>query len=98
SRLVLNTPGNIANKPEVMVRLRESTMAAVLDPSDATARRGVESLSHHTEMVTDELVTLRRAVYSRPGFVPAITNTLVLQDPVIRADFSWDPSWVGQIV
>ncbi len=87
-RLVLNTPGNIANKPEVMVRMRDSTMAAVLDPSDATVRRRVEFLFHHTEMVTDELVNLRRAVYSRPGFVQAITNTLVLQDPVIRADFA----------
>jgi 2-hydroxy-6-oxonona-2,4-dienedioate hydrolase len=97
-RLVLNTPGNIANKPEVMARMRDSTMAAVQDPSDETVRRRVEFLFHHKEMVTDELVNLRRAVYSRPGFVQAITNTLVLQDPVVRADFAWDPSWVGQVV
>ncbi len=96
-RLVLNTPGNIANKPEVMTRLRESTLAAVRDPSDATVRRRVEFLFHHTEMVTDELVTLRRAVYSRPGFLGAITNTLVLQDPVVRKNFAWDPAWVGKI-
>src|ERR1700741_3831961 len=96
-RLVLNTPGNIANKPEVMARLRESTLAAVRDPSDATVRRRVEFLFHHTEMVTDELVNLRRAVYSRPGFLTAIGNTLVLQDPEIRKDFAWDPSWVGKI-
>jgi 2-hydroxy-6-oxonona-2,4-dienedioate hydrolase len=96
-RLVLNTPGNIANKPEVMVRLRDSTLAAVRDPSDATVRRRVEFLFHHTEMVTDELVTLRRAVYSRPGFLRAITNTLVLQDPAIRKDFAWDPGWVSKI-
>jgi len=49
-------------------------------------------------MVTDELVNLRRAVYSRPGFVKAITNTLVLQEPKIRADFAWDPRWVGEII
>jgi 2-hydroxy-6-oxonona-2,4-dienedioate hydrolase len=96
-RLVLNTPGNIADKPEVMVRLRESTMAAVLDPSDEVVRRRVEFLFHHKEMVTDELVGLRRAVYSRPGFVRAITNTLVLQDPEVRKDFAWDPDWVGRI-
>ena len=96
-RLVLNTPGNIANKPEVMVRLRESTMAAVLDPGDEVVRRRVEFLFHHKEMVTDELVGLRRAVYSRPGFVRAITNTLVLQDPEVRRDFAWDPAWVGRI-
>ena len=96
-RLVLNTPGNIANKPEVMARLRESTLAAVRDPGDATVRRRVEFLFHHTEMVTDELVNLRRAVYGRPGFLRAITNTLVLQDPEVRKDFAWDPGWVARI-
>jgi 2-hydroxy-6-oxonona-2,4-dienedioate hydrolase len=88
-RLVLNTPGNIANKPEVM--------AAVQDPSDATVRRRVEFLFHHKEMVTDELVNLRRSVYSRDGFLRAINNTLVLQDPEVRKDFAWDPSWVGKV-
>jgi 2-hydroxy-6-oxonona-2,4-dienedioate hydrolase len=96
-RLVLNTPGNIADKPEVMVRMRESTLAAVRDPSDETVRRRVEFLFHHKEMVTDELVNLRRAVYSRPGFLQAITNTLVLQDPEVRKDFAWRPGWVGQV-
>jgi 2-hydroxy-6-oxonona-2,4-dienedioate hydrolase len=96
-RLVLNTPGNIANKPAVMARMRDSTMAAVLDPSDQTVRRRVEFLFHHKEMVTDELVGLRRAVYARPGFVQAMTNTLVLQDPVVRKDFAWGPEWVGQV-
>ncbi|ADJ47456.1 2-hydroxy-6-ketonona-2,4-dienedioic acid hydrolase [Amycolatopsis mediterranei S699] len=96
-RLVLNTPGNIADKPEVMARMRESTMAAVLDPSDETVRRRVEFLFHHKEMVTDELVNLRRRVYSRPEFVKAITNTLVLQDPKVRKDFAWDPSWVSRV-
>jgi 2-hydroxy-6-oxonona-2,4-dienedioate hydrolase len=96
-RLVLNTPGNIADKPEVMARMRDSTMAAVLDPSDATVRRRVEFLFHHKEMVTDELVNLRRRIYSRPGFVRAISNTLVLQDPQVRKDFAWDPSWVSRV-
>ena len=96
-RIVLNTPGNIANKPEVMERLKASTLAAVSDPSDATVRRRVEWLFHDKSMVTDELVRLRQAVYTRPDFLTAIRNTLVLQDPVTRARFSWDPSWVGQI-
>jgi 2-hydroxy-6-oxonona-2,4-dienedioate hydrolase len=96
-RLVLNTPGNIANKPEVMARMRDSTLAAVQDPSDATVRRRVEFLFHHKEMVTDELVNLRRAVYGRDGFLRAINNTLVLQDPEVRRDFAWDPSWVGKV-
>jgi 2-hydroxy-6-oxonona-2,4-dienedioate hydrolase len=72
-------------------------MAAVRDPSDQTVRRRVEFLFHHKEMVTDELVNLRRAVYSRPGFLQAITNTLVLQDPEVRKDFAWRPAWVGRV-
>lgn len=96
-RLILNTPGNIANKPEVMAQVRDSTLAAVQDPSEMTVRRRVEWLFHDKRMVTDELVGLRRAVYSRPGFVRAITNTLVLQDPRVRKDFAWDPAWVGKI-
>ena len=96
-RLVLNTPGNIANKPEVMARVRDSTLAAVRTPDDATVRRRVEFLFHHTEMVTDELVGLRRAVYGRPGSERAVRNTLVLQEPEVRRDFAWDPSWVGKV-
>jgi 2-hydroxy-6-oxonona-2,4-dienedioate hydrolase len=36
-------------------------------------------------------------VYSRPGFLTAIGNTLVLQDPAVRRDYSWEPGWVGKI-
>jgi 2-hydroxy-6-oxonona-2,4-dienedioate hydrolase len=97
NRLILNTPGNIANKPEVMVRLRESTLLAVKDPSEENVRRRVEFLFHRKQLVTDELVNLRRQVYSRPGFLLAIENTLVLQDPEVRKDFAWRPEWVGQI-
>ncbi|MCB0908089.1 MAG: alpha/beta fold hydrolase [Nocardioidaceae bacterium] len=96
-RLILNTPGNIANKPEVMARLRESTLLAVKEPTEENVRRRVEFLFHRKEMVTDELVDLRRRVYSRPGFLRAIENTLVLQDPVVRKDFAWGPDWVGRI-
>ncbi|MFD4573564.1 alpha/beta fold hydrolase [Streptomyces sp. NPDC058417] len=96
-RLVLNTPGNIANKPEVMEKLRASTLAAVRSPDEETVRRRVAFLFHHKEMVTDELVGLRRAVYTRPGFTEAVERILVLQDPEIRKDFAWDPAWVGRI-
>jgi 2-hydroxy-6-oxonona-2,4-dienedioate hydrolase len=97
-RVVLNTPGNIANKPEVMARMSDSTRAAVHDPSDEVVRRRVEFLFHHKELVTDELVNLRRQVYSRPGFRQAVENILVLQDPEVRRHFAWDPSWVGKVI
>jgi 2-hydroxy-6-oxonona-2,4-dienedioate hydrolase len=96
-RIILNTPGNIANKPEVMARMRDSTLAAVRTPDDATVRARVEFLFHHKDMVTDELVNLRRAVYTRPGYEQAILNTLVLQDPEIRKDFAWRREWVEKV-
>jgi 2-hydroxy-6-oxonona-2,4-dienedioate hydrolase len=96
-RLVLNTPGNIANKPDVMARVRDSTRLAVREPTEDNIRSRVEFLFWDTSMVTEELVALRTAVYTRPGFTTAVDNILVLQDPAVRKDFSWDPSWVGQI-
>jgi 2-hydroxy-6-oxonona-2,4-dienedioate hydrolase len=96
-RVVLNTPGNIANKPEVMARMRDSTLAAVQNPDDATVRARVEFLFWHKDMVTDELVNLRRAIYTRPGYERAILNTLVLQDPDIRKDFAWRREWVERV-
>ena len=95
--MVLNTPGNIANKPEVMQRLSASTRAAVQDPTDATVRARVEWLFHDKSQVTDELVRLRQAVYTRPGFLRAVENILVLQDPEVRRAYAWEPGWVGRI-
>jgi 2-hydroxy-6-oxonona-2,4-dienedioate hydrolase len=97
ARLVLNTPGNISDDPAVMARVRDSTMAAVLDPDGPAMRARVEFLFHHKEMVTEELVSLRRAIYRRPRFVAAIRNTLVLQDPDVRQAFRWREEWVGRI-
>ena len=81
-----------------MARLRASTTRAVDDPSEANVRPRVEWLFHDPSMVTDELVNLRRRVYGRDGFRRAVRNILVLQDPLTRARFSWDPSWVSRIV
>jgi 2-hydroxy-6-oxonona-2,4-dienedioate hydrolase len=69
ARLVLNTPGNITDKPEVMAWMRKGAKAAVRDPSGENVRQRVEVLFHHKEMVTDELVNLRRAIHRRPGFL-----------------------------
>lgn len=96
-RMVLNTPGNITDKPAVMATVPDSTRAAVRDPSTPTVRSRVEFLFHDKSQVTDELVQLRRAVYSRPGFVDAIERTLVLQDPEVRAPFGWQQPWVHDV-
>jgi 2-hydroxy-6-oxonona-2,4-dienedioate hydrolase len=96
-RLILNTPGNIANKPEVMEKVRESSLAAARTPTLETVRARVEWLFHDKSFVTDELVRLRQRIYSQPGFIRAMEHIVALQDPDIRAPFAWRPEWCGRI-
>lgn len=96
--LVLNTPGNITNKPEVMAGLKESSMQAVRNADMATVRARVEWLFHDTSMVTDELVALRLRIYSEPGFDRAMANILAVQDWEYRQPFVWSEEWCERIV
>jgi 2-hydroxy-6-oxonona-2,4-dienedioate hydrolase len=96
-RLVLNTPGNITNKPEVMATVKNSSLKAVREASLDTVRARVEWLFHDASLVTDELVRLRLAVYTQPGFERAMENIVALQDWEHRAPFAWTPEWCGRI-
>jgi len=83
-RLVLNTPGGTMATPQVMQRIRELSQAAADDPSDERIRVRLEWLMADPSSVTDELVAIRRGVYSRPGFAESMRHILCLQDPEIR--------------
>ncbi len=96
-RLVLNTPGNILAKPEVMAKIRESSLAAVRQPSLASVRSRLEWLFLDKSLVTEEMVSVRHEIYTQPGFQRAMDNILVLQDPEVRRRFTWDAEWVGRI-
>jgi 2-hydroxy-6-oxonona-2,4-dienedioate hydrolase len=98
-RLVLTTPGNVTSKPETMERIRESTMRAVREASPESVRARLEWLfaPENRGLVTDELVAVRLAIYSRPGYEQAMRNILVLQDPEVRARYAWGPDWTSRI-
>jgi 2-hydroxy-6-oxonona-2,4-dienedioate hydrolase len=96
-RMVLNTPGNITNKPEVMAGLKASSMKAVREASPETVRARVEWLFHDTSLVTDELVGLRLAIYTQPGFERAMENILAVQDWEHRRPYVWSPEWCSKI-
>jgi 2-hydroxy-6-oxonona-2,4-dienedioate hydrolase len=96
-RLVLNTPGNITNKPQVMAAVRDSSLKAVREASPETVRARVEWLFHDTTMVTDELVALRLAIYTQPNFLQAMTNIVAVQDWEYREPYVWSPEWCGRI-
>jgi 2-hydroxy-6-oxonona-2,4-dienedioate hydrolase len=83
-RLVLNTPGGTMATPEVMERIRSLSQAAADDPSDERIRTRLEWLMADPRSVTEELVAIRRGVYSRPGFADSMRHILCLQDPEVR--------------
>lgn len=84
-RLVLNTPGGTMATPEVMERIRSLSQAAADDPSPESIRARLEWLMADPSSVTDELVEVRRRIYSKPGFANSMRHVLCLQNPEIRA-------------
>jgi 2-hydroxy-6-oxonona-2,4-dienedioate hydrolase len=83
-RMVLNTPGGTLVNPAVMDRIRTLSQAAADDPSEERIRARLEWLMADPGSVTDELVAVRRALYSRPGFARSMAHLLCLQDETIR--------------
>lgn len=82
--LLLNTPGGAMASPEVMNRLRDLSQAAVDDPTPERIRTRLEWLMADPASVTDELVSVRRAIYSQPGFSRSMRHILCLQDEHVR--------------
>ena len=83
-KLVLNTPGGTMSTPEVMERIRSLSQAAADDPTPERVRARLDWLMADNSRVTDELVEIRRGIYSRPGFSDSMRHILCLQDPEIR--------------
>jgi 2-hydroxy-6-oxonona-2,4-dienedioate hydrolase len=98
-KLILTTPGNVIGKPETMKVIRESTMRAVAEASTETVRARLEWLFApiNRHLVSDELVAVRLAIYTLPGAEEAMRNVLVLQDPEVRAKYTWAPEWASEI-
>ena len=84
ARLCLNTTGGATMIPAVMAKIKQSTRAAVENPTWETVRARLEWLMADPATVTDDLVACRQAIYQQPGFRRALENILVLQEPEIR--------------
>jgi 2-hydroxy-6-oxonona-2,4-dienedioate hydrolase len=96
-RLILNTPGNITNKVEVMRQIAASTRRAVHEVSYETVRARLEWLFYDKSLVTDELVETRVRIYRQPGFDRAVEHIVALQDPEIRQRYTWNEAWCSRI-
>ncbi|WP_026564736.1 alpha/beta fold hydrolase [Bacillus sp. UNC41MFS5] len=95
--LVLNTPGNVNNKAEVMKKLKESTVKAVLEASYENVKTRLEWLMYDKSQVTDELIEARYKIYTQPSYQEAVQHIVALQEIEYRKNYSWDPSWCGKI-
>ena len=82
--LTLNTAGGLNTDPAVMERVKAVTMKAVAEASPATVRARLEWLMNDPARVTDDLVELRLAIYTQPGFPQAMKHILCLQEMDIR--------------
>jgi 2-hydroxy-6-oxonona-2,4-dienedioate hydrolase len=82
--LTLNTAGGLNTDPKVMERVYNVTMKAVAEASPETVRARLEWLMNDPRRVTDDLVELRYAIYTQPGFVRAMEHILCLQNMDIR--------------
>lgn len=82
--LTLNTAGGLNTDPKVMERVYNVTMKAVAEASPETVRARLEWLMHDPARVTDDLVELRYAIYTQPGFLRAMEHILCLQNMDIR--------------
>lgn len=83
-RLVLNTAGGSRAEPTVMARIKSLSMRAAEDPSWDFIKARVEWLMADPTKATRELVACRQEIYSQPGYVQAMTNTMVLQEMEVR--------------
>jgi 2-hydroxy-6-oxonona-2,4-dienedioate hydrolase len=94
---VLNTPGNVNSKPDVMEKLKASTLKAVLEASYENVKTRLEWLMYDKSQVTDELIQCRYDIYTKPAYQKAVHNIVYLQEPEARKKYIWDPSWCGKI-
>jgi 2-hydroxy-6-oxonona-2,4-dienedioate hydrolase len=83
-RLALNTTGGATLIPAVMEKIKQSTRAAVENPSWEMVKARLEWLMADSAVVNDDLVACRQAIYQQPGFRQALEHILVLQEPTVR--------------
>jgi len=82
--LVLCAPGGQMASSSAMAKTRSVSDKAVEDPTFDNVKARLQVVIHDKELITDELVEIRRAIYSQPGFLQSMRSITVLQDPDTR--------------
>ena len=101
--MVLNTTGGVRNddnlvKHDDLAALRDRSIAALTQPTSATIRSRLEWLMASPDRVTDELVALRLAYYSRPDVQEALKPVILTQlDPDFRNKYELGPERLAEL-
>lgn len=82
--LILSAPGGRIVGKTAMNKGKSVTREAVENPTYENVKARLQVVIHDPEQISDELVRMRQAVYSRPGFEHSVGHILALQDPDIR--------------
>jgi 2-hydroxy-6-oxonona-2,4-dienedioate hydrolase len=96
-RLVLNAPGNVVNRREIMATVKETSLKAVREATVESVRDRLEWLFYDKSQVSDELVRIRLAIYGKPEYYRATEKMVVLQDWEVRERFAWSEEWCSKI-
>ena len=83
-RILLNTMGGTMANPVVMERLYTLSMEAAKDPSWERVKTRLEWLMADPDMVTDDLIRTRQAIFQQPDWLKACEANMALQDPETR--------------
>jgi 2-hydroxy-6-oxonona-2,4-dienedioate hydrolase len=83
-KVILNAPGGTMLPAARLALVRQLSQAAVNNPTEENVRERLELVMASPASVTDELVAIRRAIYSQPAFAESMRHILCLQDPEIR--------------
>jgi 2-hydroxy-6-oxonona-2,4-dienedioate hydrolase len=82
--LVLAAPGGRMVTAGAIGRTRSVSRQAVEHPTSENVRARLQVVIHDPELITDELVEVRRRIYARDGFARSMDHIMVLQDPETR--------------
>ncbi len=80
---LLSASGLVANEA-TMKEIKSIRTNAVEDPSWDNIKKVLLNLLHKKELLIDDLIAVRRAIYSQEGMKQAMAHTLCLQNPAIR--------------
>lgn len=83
--IVLSAPGGRMINSTSMGRVSPVSRKAVEEPTYENVKARLQVVIHDPEQITDELVEVRRSIYSRPGFIRSMEHITALQVHDIRA-------------